>query len=108
MPAADAAHRKIPGGDGHTGCITSACKKNVTDEAWAKIQSAMSRLTFGVTKKTAGFRQNFLWNLRRHAISAEAERVARLSQRPAGGARPWFCGKLDNTNHTRRSSVAMH
>ena len=44
-------------------------QKNVTDETWTKIQSAMSRLTFGVDeKKQPDAVRVFLKNLRRYAI----------------------------------------
>jgi cell division protein FtsI/penicillin-binding protein 2 len=76
-------------------------QKNVTDETWAKIQSAMSQLTFGVDeKKQPAPVKTFLRNLRLNAISAEADEQRVYPNGLLAAHVLGFVGKEDNTNHT--------
>ena len=76
-------------------------QKNVTDETWTKVQSAMCGLTFGVDEKTQPAAvKTFLRNLRRFAISAEADELRYYPNGPLAAHVLGFVGKEDNTNHT--------
>lgn len=75
--------------------------KNVSDETWQKIQTAMGQLTFGVDeKKLSKNDRAFLQNLRRYAISAEPDQLRVYPNGALAAHVLGFVGKLENTNHT--------
>jgi cell division protein FtsI/penicillin-binding protein 2 len=76
-------------------------QKNVTDETWQKIQSAMSQLSFGVDeKKLPKADREFLRNLRQYAISAEPDQLRVYQNGTLAAHVLGFTGTLENTNHT--------
>jgi cell division protein FtsI/penicillin-binding protein 2 len=76
-------------------------RKNVTDETWQKIQTAMSQLTFGVDeKKLSKTDRAFLHNLREYAISAESDQLRVYPNGPLAAHVLGFVGTVENTNHT--------
>jgi cell division protein FtsI/penicillin-binding protein 2 len=76
-------------------------QKNVSDETWQKIQTAMSQLTFGVDeKKLSKPDRAFLRNLRQYAISAEADQLRVYPNGPLAAHVLGFVGTVENTNHT--------
>jgi cell division protein FtsI/penicillin-binding protein 2 len=76
-------------------------QKNVPDETWQKIQTAMSQLTFGVDeKKLSKTERAFLRNLRQYAISAEPDQLRVYPNGPLAAHVLGFVGTVENTNHT--------
>jgi cell division protein FtsI/penicillin-binding protein 2 len=76
-------------------------QKNVPDETWQKIQTAMSQLTFGVDeKKLSKADRAFLRNLREYAISAEPDQLRVYPNGPLAAHVLGFVGTVENTNHT--------
>jgi cell division protein FtsI/penicillin-binding protein 2 len=76
-------------------------QKNVPDETWQKIQTAMSQLTFGVDeKKLSKTDRAFLRNLRQYAISAEPDQLRVYPNGPLAAHVLGFVGTVENTNHT--------
>jgi cell division protein FtsI (penicillin-binding protein 3) len=76
-------------------------QKNVPDETWQKIQTAMSQSTFGVDeKKLSKADRAFLRNLRQYAISAEPDQLRVYPNGSLAAHVLGFVGKLENTNHT--------
>ena len=76
-------------------------QKNVTDEAWQKIQTAMSQLSFGVDeKKLSKSDRTFLRGLRQYAISAEPDQLRVYPNGALAAHILGFTGTLENTNHT--------
>jgi cell division protein FtsI (penicillin-binding protein 3) len=76
-------------------------QKNVPDETWQKIQTAMSQLTFGVDEKKLGKADRaFLRNLRQYAISAEPDQLRVYPNGPLAAHVLGFVGTVENTNHT--------
>ena len=78
-------------------------QRNVTDETWRKIKTAMSQLTFGVDeKKLSRAHRTFLRGLRSSAVFTEPM-DDQLRVYPNGMLAAHvlgFVGTLDNTNHT--------
>jgi cell division protein FtsI (penicillin-binding protein 3) len=80
-------------------------QKNVPDESWQKIQTAMSRLSFGVDeKKLSKPTQTFLKNLRQYAISAEPGQLRVYPNGPLAAHVLGFVGTTEKTNHTSEVS----
>jgi cell division protein FtsI (penicillin-binding protein 3) len=76
-------------------------QKNVPDETWQKIQTAMSQLTFGVDeKKLSKTDRAFLRNLRQYAISAEPDQMRIYPNGSLAAHVLGFVGTVENTNHT--------
>ena len=76
-------------------------QKNVPDETWQKIQTAMSQLTFGADeKKLSKADRAFLRNLREYAISAEPDQLRVYPNGPLAAHVLGFVGTVENTNHT--------
>jgi len=76
-------------------------QKNVPDETWQKIQTAMGQLTFGVDeKKLSKTDRAFLRNLRQYAISAEPDQLRVYPNGPLAAHVLGFVGTVENTNHT--------
>jgi cell division protein FtsI/penicillin-binding protein 2 len=76
-------------------------QKNVPEETWEKIQTAMRQLRFGVDEKQLPTRdQAFLKNLRQQAVSAEPEQLRICPNGPLAAQVIGFVGRLENTNHT--------
>lgn len=76
-------------------------QKNIPDETWQKIQTAMSQLTFGVDeKKLSKADRAFLRNLRQYAISAEPDQLRVYPNGPLAAHVLGFVGTVENTNHT--------
>ena len=82
-------------------------QKNVPDETWQKIQTAMSQLTFGVDeKKLSKTDRAFFRNLRQYAISAEPDQLRVYPNGPLAAHVLGFVGTVENTNHTSELSAA--
>jgi len=76
-------------------------QKNVPDETWQKIQTAMSQLSFGVDeKKLPKADRAFLHNLREYAISAEPDQLRVYPNGSLAAHVLGFVGTVENTNHT--------
>ena len=76
-------------------------QKNVTDETWQKIQSAMTNFTFGVDeKKLKKADRDFLNGLRKYAVSAEPDQLRVYQNGSLAAHVLGFTGTLENTNHT--------
>jgi cell division protein FtsI/penicillin-binding protein 2 len=76
-------------------------QKNVTTEAWQKIQAAMSELSFGVDeKKLPKADRAFLRDLRQYAVSAEPDELRVYPNGALAAHVLGFTGTLENTNHT--------
>jgi cell division protein FtsI/penicillin-binding protein 2 len=78
-------------------------QKNVTDETWRKIQTAMSRLTFGVDEtKLSRANRAFLRGLRSGAVFPDPvdDQLRVYPNGPLAAHVLGFTGTLDNTNHT--------
>jgi cell division protein FtsI/penicillin-binding protein 2 len=76
-------------------------QKNVTDETWQKIQTAMSQLSFGVDEtKLKKSDREFLAGLRKYAVSAEPDQLRVYQNGSLAAHVLGFTGTLENTNHT--------
>jgi cell division protein FtsI/penicillin-binding protein 2 len=76
-------------------------QKNIPDETWQKIQTAMSQLAFGVDeKKLSKTDRAFLRNLRQYAISAEPDQLRVYPNGSLAAHVLGFVGTVENTNHT--------
>ena len=76
-------------------------QKNVPDETWQKIQTAMSQLAFGVDeKKLPRADRAFLRSLRQYAISAEPDQQRIYPNGMLAAHVLGFVGTTENTNHT--------
>jgi len=80
-------------------------QKNVPDETWQKIQTAMSRLSFGVNETNLSKPiKLFLKNLRQYAIYTEPDELRIYRNGPLAAHVLGFVGKTENTNHTSEVS----
>jgi cell division protein FtsI (penicillin-binding protein 3) len=76
-------------------------QKNITDETWQKIQTAMNRLSFGVDEtKLKKSDRLFLSSLRKYAISAEPDQLRVYQNGSLAAHVLGFTGTKENTNHT--------
>jgi cell division protein FtsI/penicillin-binding protein 2 len=76
-------------------------QKNVSDETWQKIQTAMSQLSFGVDeKKLPKTEHKFLSDLRHYAIFPEPEQLREYPNGSLAAHVLGYVGMLENTNHT--------
>ncbi len=79
-------------------------QKNVTDETWQKIQTAMSQLAFGVDetklRKTNPPLFTYLQSLRQYAISAEPGQLRVYPNGSLAAHVLGFVSMTENTNHS--------
>ncbi|MEI9865754.1 MAG: hypothetical protein WDN00_14610 [Limisphaerales bacterium] len=74
---------------------------NVSEETWAKIQTAMGQLSFGVNETNLAKNDRlFLKNLRLYAITAESDELRSYPNDALAGQVLGFVSKEENTNHT--------
>jgi cell division protein FtsI/penicillin-binding protein 2 len=75
-------------------------KKNVSDETWQKIQTAMNNLSFGVNEKNlSNAGRAFLRGLRQYAVSAEPDQLRFYPNGALAAHVLGYTGTRENTNH---------